>query len=207
MIELDANCNEFRIQDTRPFTEFGKFSWKWEMAKVREKSEATAPGTSVDSLRERLAKKFPEYAEAVESEREAEEFCLAIRQELRRRRKQKKLDQAEMAELMDLTQSAVSKLERGRGDIGLKSIYRYAATLGLQPIVVFAPLSEEMVEAVMGEMEEDSVSAETIHEAAADITAAQTRIVQSFSDDLVSMMTRYTDLTRRVRHGPHSTES
>ncbi len=99
----------------------------------------------ITAMRDTLAQDFPGYARAVEFEKEAEDFCRSIRADLRARRKQKNLDQAALGDRMDLTQSAVSKIEKGRGDVGLKTVYRYAEALGLRHVVLFVTSARSMV--------------------------------------------------------------
>jgi transcriptional regulator with XRE-family HTH domain len=91
----------------------------------------------IRALRSQLADENPAYAAAVEVEDDAESFCREVRAKLRKERKGRSLDQTAVAELLDMTQSAVSKIESGEGDIGMKTVFRYAHALGLIPVCTF----------------------------------------------------------------------
>jgi transcriptional regulator with XRE-family HTH domain len=103
-------------------------------------SAAAKEGKAIDgirALRAQLADENPAYAAAVEVEDDAESFCREVRAKLRKERKGRSLDQTAVAELLDMTQSAVSKIESGEGDIGMKTVFRYAHALGLIPVCTF----------------------------------------------------------------------
>jgi DNA-binding XRE family transcriptional regulator len=89
------------------------------------------------SLRQRLAKANPRFAEAAVEEARMEEFCAKVRTDLQSCRQNRKLHQEDVAAQLNLTQSAISKIETGRGDLGLRTLYRYARALGLRPVVTF----------------------------------------------------------------------
>lgn len=93
----------------------------------------------VRALRDRLSSKSEAFSNAV---RETEAFCQVVRQELRARRKALGVEQKDIAERMDISQPAVSKIENGEGDIGLKSIARYASAIGLKPVILFIPTAQ-----------------------------------------------------------------
>lgn len=93
----------------------------------------------VRRLRSRLAAEVPAFAAAVDIEKDADDFCREIRAGLRDQRKKLSLDQSDVAERLDMTQSTISKIEIGDGDIGAKTIFRYARALGLRPVCVFVP--------------------------------------------------------------------
>jgi transcriptional regulator with XRE-family HTH domain len=95
-------------------------------------------------LRAQLTEQNPAYAAAVELENAAEGFCRDVRAALREQRKAQGRDQAEVAALLDMTQSAVSKIETGEGDLGLKSVFRYARALGLIPVCVLQPDNSQL---------------------------------------------------------------
>ena len=88
---------------------------------------------------ERIAEEVPEFADALRKEREHFAFCKDVRTVLQRMRSESQLNQSEIAERMDTTQPAVSKIENGDGDIGLMTLSRYAAALGMQVSVSFCP--------------------------------------------------------------------
>ena len=107
---------------------------------------------------ERIAEEVPEFADALRKEREHLAFCKDVRTGLQRMRSESQLNQSEIAERMDTTQPAVSKIENGDGDIGLMTLSRYAAALGMQVSVSFCPAatipaatdsSESLVEAAV----------------------------------------------------------
>lgn len=93
----------------------------------------------IRAMRDRLAAEIPSFAAAQELEQAAESFCRSVRADLRSRRKQQGLDQAELGARMDMTQSTVSKMEKGEGDLGLKTLYRFAEALGFRPVVLLVP--------------------------------------------------------------------
>jgi transcriptional regulator with XRE-family HTH domain len=94
----------------------------------------------INTVRERLAARHPNFATAVEKERRVDAMCQALRGELRDQRRKAGLDQAELAALLDVTQSAISKLESGSSDIGVKTLFRYAEALGLRLEFSMVPL-------------------------------------------------------------------
>jgi transcriptional regulator with XRE-family HTH domain len=98
----------------------------------------------IRALRSQLAEANPDYALAIDLENDAEGFCREVRKSLREQRKAQKLDQAEVAAMLDLTQSAVSKIESGEGDLGLKTVFRYAHALGLVPVCLLLPDSSRL---------------------------------------------------------------
>lgn len=111
-------------------------------AKPTNAVEAIAEGKAVEgvrAMRGRLARTIPGYEHAVEAEDHAERFCRELRQSLRDLRKKMGLDQKTLAERLDMTQSAVSKMENGEGDFGVKTLFRFAHALGLQPVFGFVP--------------------------------------------------------------------
>lgn len=84
-------------------------------------------------MRAVLARDIQGY-EAAEAEEDAiEAFLAMIRAELRARRVAMGIDQTALGRRLGLGQSAVSKIETGRGELGLGTIARYAAALGLRP--------------------------------------------------------------------------
>jgi transcriptional regulator with XRE-family HTH domain len=110
---------------------------------------ATAPTQSdaaagVRVMRDRLARQSPEFKVAVDLEEEAENFCREIRDDLRQHRRLKGLDQGAIGKRLDMSQSAISKIETAEGDVGVKTIFRYARALGLHPVCVFVPAVEQM---------------------------------------------------------------
>jgi DNA-binding XRE family transcriptional regulator len=106
------------------------------------KSKAAA---GIQALRDRLSKSSPGFAKASDAEARMEAFCASVRSDLQMRRRAKELNQEEVAGWLNLTQSAISKIEGGDGDIGLRTLYRYARAIGLRPIVTFTPEEEREV--------------------------------------------------------------
>ncbi len=93
----------------------------------------------VRSLRERLEQLSPVHASVAETSKKAESFCRSVRADLRSLRKQRGIDQTELAKGLDMSQSAVSKVETGSGDLGLKTLHRFADALGFRPVVLLVP--------------------------------------------------------------------
>lgn len=120
------------------------------MTKEAKSVAATAQASAgqavegIRALQTELAALNPRYADAVELESDAENFCRDVRRGLRENRRAQGLDQADVGRMLDLTQSAVSKIESGEGDIGLKTIFRYAYALGLIPVCTFLPDSSRL---------------------------------------------------------------
>ncbi len=108
------------------------------------KSKAAA---GIRALRDRLSNSSPDFAKASNAEASMDAFCASIRYALQMRRREKDLTQEEMAYRLNLTQSAISKIEIGKGDLGLRTLYRYAAAIGLRPVVTFTPDEEYEVAA------------------------------------------------------------
>lgn len=89
-------------------------------------------------LRDSLAADIPAFAEAVATRRRADSQVADLRRQLRDRRIAMNLDQQAMADRMGVSQSAISKIENGTGDLGYRTIYRYAAALGVEPVLGFS---------------------------------------------------------------------
>lgn len=114
---------------------------------VSQRSAARKEGKAVAgirALRSQLAEENPAFGDAVALADEAESFCRVVRGNLREQRKARGLDQSAVARLLDMTQSAVSKIESGEGDIGMKTVFRYAHALSLLPVCVFVPDSSQL---------------------------------------------------------------
>jgi transcriptional regulator with XRE-family HTH domain len=93
----------------------------------------------IAGLRVKLARGRPKFAAAVGKELQAEGFCQGIRAQLRTRRERLGLDQVAIATKLEIGQPSVSRIENGSGDIGLKTLFRYADAIGLKPVVLFVP--------------------------------------------------------------------
>jgi len=124
------------------------------LAEAIEDDKAVA---GVRGMRGRLARTIAGYGEAVEAEGHAESFCRELRQSLREQRKQMQLDQKTLAERLDMTQSAISKIESGEGDFGVKTLFRYAHALGLRPVFTYMAASSATASEAERAMEEIQV--------------------------------------------------
>jgi DNA-binding XRE family transcriptional regulator len=89
------------------------------------------------SMRERLRKDNPPFAKASDLEAQANALCALVRKMLCELRSSRDVKQAELAGRMGLTQSAISKIETGHGDVSLRTVYRYASALGMRPVLEF----------------------------------------------------------------------
>jgi transcriptional regulator with XRE-family HTH domain len=140
------------------------------------------------SLRDRLAGADRRFAIAARVEREAEAFCDRIRADLKACRLASGLSQKELADRIEVGQSAISKIESGRGDLSLKTVFRIAEAIGLKPVVAFASAYSETeaprrppdaaAAALAGAVQEDLIRRipemvqEVVKEAAARVAAA-----------------------------------
>ena len=102
---------------------------------------------AIRALRSQLTEMNPAFSDAVALEDDAERFCREARSNLREQRKAQGLDQGAVAKLLDMTQSAVSKIESGEGDIGMKTVFRYAQALGLIPVFTLMKDSSRLLPA------------------------------------------------------------
>jgi len=109
------------------------------------KSEDATAIQGIRAFRERAGREVPELRDALAGEADAQEFCRAVRDELRTHRKASGIDQATLASAMDLTQPAVSRIERGSGDMGLMTLFRYARALGLKPFLTLTQPSGAVI--------------------------------------------------------------
>ncbi|MCB2102624.1 MAG: helix-turn-helix transcriptional regulator [Rhodobacterales bacterium] len=162
---------------------------------TKTKTAETTPRAvaGVRALRDRLAEEVPEFGEAVRLGADAEAFCRAVRQALRAHRKNQHLEQGDLGERLDLSQSAVSRMERGQGDLGLKSVYRYARALGLQPIITFAPSAESIMAGQVGE-----VDAESLRLAMDFVNDERARLLRTVSNGLDVLLVETVSATRKA---------
>jgi transcriptional regulator with XRE-family HTH domain len=162
--------------------------------KVKE-AAAVAPGTAGESepvrgiraMRERLADAHQSFRAAVDDEAEAERFCQSLRDDLRTLRVKRELDQSSLAKELGMTQSAVSKLEKSAGDIGLKTVFRYARALGLRPVCVFVPSAEQLIKEAP-QSQDRAGPAGITPQAALAMEAVEVKLVRSMSDSLLNVM-------------------
>lgn len=157
------------------------------LAKAMASRATAAPkvGKAIEglrALRTQLAEGNPAYELAVELENDAESFCGEVRSSLRNLRKSQGFDQKSVAELLDMTQSAVSKIENGDGDLGVKTVFRYAHALGLRPVCVFVPTGRQLFcDQLQEAAEEKAVPAAAFRSAMSEAAKA----AEEFQIDLV----------------------
>jgi transcriptional regulator with XRE-family HTH domain len=101
---------------------------------------------SLQTLVERVAADVPDFAAALEDEETHLVFCRKLRSDLKQLRDSMGYTQKELAEKLQMSQSAVTKFEKGEGDIGVVTLCRYANALGMQPSVSFTPASASYLE-------------------------------------------------------------
>ena len=101
----------------------------------------------IAALNAKIASEVPGYAEGLAATRGAHDYAQALRMKLIESRKNRRIDQTEIANRMGITQSAVSKIETGTGDIGLQTLFRYARALELTLRLDLVPATEEKAKA------------------------------------------------------------
>lgn len=132
-------------------------------------------------LRLELANKYPEFALAETRELRVEEFCSSIRESLKERRRECNLSQGQLAEKLELDQSVISRIEKSRGDIGLKTVGRVADALSAMPVLTL--LDHKNMVGVPGDIEENmarkfrAIFRQKLAEAIPDIIALSLREV------------------------------
>jgi transcriptional regulator with XRE-family HTH domain len=119
-------------------------------AKLKSPTTDVIPQALKDiaDLQDTLRRDSPKYVAAERSEEAAETFCYTIRKGLRDHRKALRIDQEHVAGHLNVTQSAISKLETGAGDLSLKTLYRFSEALGLRPVVNFVQSASSVAEAL-----------------------------------------------------------
>jgi transcriptional regulator with XRE-family HTH domain len=90
-------------------------------------------------FRKSMEEKSPLFRESSRITQNAEGIIQSIRARLRDERVVRKIDQKELAIRIGVSQSAISKFETERGDIGLRTVTRIADALDQVPLVVFVP--------------------------------------------------------------------
>lgn len=85
---------------------------------------------SLEEYEAKLVDEVPELAAALTAEQRFQSVCTKVREDLRDLRVALGLTQGDVAERLGMTQSGVSRLEGGVGDIGLMTVCRYADVLG-----------------------------------------------------------------------------
>lgn len=137
---------------------------------------------SLDAYKQQLAAESPDIAAAFDFEEYCGKFLRMVRLQLKFLREASGISQGEVADRLGLTQGAVSRIERGEGDIGLATVYRYTMALGLRPIVNYVPspslgAAKEELEAVLLAMEKLSTMQQTDLENRIGITDSGTIVV------------------------------
>jgi len=130
--------------------------------------------SELGALRSRLAAADPKFNAAARIEREAEALCDEVRSDLKAYRHTLGVSQKELAERVELGQPAISKIESGRGDLSLKTVFRIAEALGLRPVLAFAPAAHAA--------EERLLAAETATATAALASAVQEDLIRKIPD-------------------------
>lgn len=103
-------------------------------------------GSVTAGMLERYSRGRPHVISAIEKEQLVEEFCQGIRAKLKNVREKLGLEQKDVAKTMEIGQPAVSRIENGAGDIGLKTLCRYADAVGMRPYIVFMPSRTQLIE-------------------------------------------------------------
>lgn len=86
---------------------------------------------SFGAFRQIVAAHNSAFALQVERQMAAQQAGQAVREALRARRKQVVPRQADLATMMGTTQSRISDIERGIGDIGVETLLVYAQAIGV----------------------------------------------------------------------------
>lgn len=107
-------------------------------------NEVTDKTFTLSEYRDFISEGNPDFAHALHRENEFLVACRRLRRELKQLRKTLKKSQKEIAEALQQSQSGVSRFEKGEGDVGFLTVCRYAAALGMQPVVNFIP-SEDAI--------------------------------------------------------------
>lgn len=101
---------------------------------------------SFDEFIQKVSAESPEFARALQDEDDYLQFCKKVREDLKHLRESKAIKQSELADLLQMSQPAVSKMESGEGDIGVLTLCRYAGALGMQPTIAFTTAAPEYQE-------------------------------------------------------------
>ena len=103
------------------------------MAKNSNWKDAARKAGSINELRDVLEAQYPAFKEAADSRRMAEAMAEHLRAALKRTRKNARISQTTLAEIMGTTQSSISALETGPGDLGVVTLFRYLEGLRINP--------------------------------------------------------------------------
>ncbi|MGH7042968.1 MAG: helix-turn-helix domain-containing protein [Acetobacteraceae bacterium] len=104
---------------------------------ARTQTADTAPALQgLATMRDVLRHEVPGFGEAEAQARDADAFAAAVRADLRAHRRALGLDQTAFGARLGLSQSAISKIETGSGELGLGTVARYAEALGCRPVLL-----------------------------------------------------------------------
>lgn len=146
-------------------------------AEKKKASELPKALSGLGSWRDRLTQKLPRFANAAALEDEAEKLCHKVRAQLRNARKAQNIDQSELGNRIDLGQPAISKIENGTGDLGLKTVFRCAYALNMRPVVILVPRATALAEPSSGQ-----------EAALAAIEDIESDLIRRMSDDVSAAM-------------------
>jgi DNA-binding XRE family transcriptional regulator len=93
-----------------------------------------------------LERKYPRYRDALQRERHTAGLVTVIRCALRDIRREKKVNQTELAARIGTSQPRVSAIEKGHGDIGLATVLNYLAVLNVSPEDGLRRLAKELAQ-------------------------------------------------------------
>lgn len=86
----------------------------------------------------------PGMAEVTRLDENAATFALTVREILREARKSQGLTLTDMAERLQVTQPTVSAIERGEGDVGVKTLARYLGALEIDLMQVLTDIRQSV---------------------------------------------------------------
>ena len=96
--------------------------------------------TNFQTFKRSKLSKYPELKKLHETQKNAESFVARVRSKLRSLRVIEGGKQRDLAESMGVSQPVVSRIETDESaDMTLVTLYRYAAALGMRPVLSFAP--------------------------------------------------------------------
>ena len=170
------------------------------MASVKSKDNASSRKAVSDlrALRQKLRDEVPGYDDAVVLEHAADAFCQSVRRTMKALRKQAHVDQNELGKRMNLSQSAVSKIEIGQGDIGLKSIFRFGQALGMRPVVVWVPSAEDVLMEAGGPHKKGATAADKLQDAAASLDGTTDDIIEDVASHLGRLVAQIVNAKREL---------
>jgi len=103
------------------------------MSEKRDWKDAARSAQSLDELRTVLETRNPAFRKAADERRCAEAMVDHLRAALKRTRKRVHIRQAQLAATMGTTQSSVSAVENGSGDLGMVTLFKYLEGLNVDP--------------------------------------------------------------------------